>query len=509
MMQQYREAKDAAPRHAPALPHGRLLRAVRRRRRDSLPRVLGLTLTSRDKADPDGRLPAPRSSNSYLRKLLHAGHRVAVCDQVEDAGPGQGARPPRGHPRRHAGHRHRGRPARPAPAEPPRRRASAGAAAPSAWPGSSSRPAQFQAADVPPDRLADELARLGPGRVPAAPRRDAGRLGRRLARPRRRRPLTPRPDWTFDADDRPAARCCDHFGVAHARRLRLRRRPARACVAAGALVLYLQETLKAEPGAPAAGCSRTAPDAFLLLDEVTRRSLELTRTLRDGEPRGLAARACSTAPSRRWAPGCCTTGCSRRSPTAPAIEARLDAVAELLDDHAPARRAARAARRGARPAAADGARQHRPGDAARPGRRRPHAAAAAAAQGEARRPQGAAARASWKARLELCPDLREALDAALVDDPPLTRQGGRRHPRRLRRRARRAARRSPSGGKEWIARFQAEEIARTGIASLKVGFNQVFGYYIEITHAHAGEGPGRLSAASRRSRTPSATSRRS
>src|SRR5262249_7703686 len=40
-------------------------------------------------------------------------------------------------------------------------------------------------------------------------------------------------------------------------------------------------------------------------------------------------------------------------------------------------------------------------------------------------------------------------------------------------------------GKSWIARFQAEEIARTGINSLKVGFNKVFGYYIEITHTHA------------------------
>jgi DNA mismatch repair protein MutS len=45
------------------------------------------------------------------------------------------------------------------------------------------------------------------------------------------------------------------------------------------------------------------------------------------------------------------------------------------------------------------------------------------------------------------------------------------------------------GGKDWIARFQADEIARTGIASLKVGFNRVFGYYIEITHAHSSKVP--------------------
>ncbi|MCY3023627.1 MAG: DNA mismatch repair protein MutS [Planctomycetota bacterium] len=41
-----------------------------------------------------------------------------------------------------------------------------------------------------------------------------------------------------------------------------------------------------------------------------------------------------------------------------------------------------------------------------------------------------------------------------------------------------------SGGKGWIASFQAAEAARTGISTLKVGYNRVFGYYIEITHAN-------------------------
>jgi len=93
-----------------------------------------------------------------------------------------------------------------------------------------------------------------------------------------------------------------------------------------------------------------------------------------------------------------------------------------------------------------------------------------------------------EAELELCPDLRETLDAALVEDPPLSaRDGGLIKPgfnaeldelRTIMR-----------GGKEWIARFQAEEITRTGINSLKVGFNKVFGYYIEITHTHASKIP--------------------
>ena len=39
-------------------------------------------------------------------------------------------------------------------------------------------------------------------------------------------------------------------------------------------------------------------------------------------------------------------------------------------------------------------------------------------------------------------------------------------------------------GKGWIANFQAEEIKRTGITSLKISYNKVFGYYIEVTNTH-------------------------
>jgi DNA mismatch repair protein MutS len=40
------------------------------------------------------------------------------------------------------------------------------------------------------------------------------------------------------------------------------------------------------------------------------------------------------------------------------------------------------------------------------------------------------------------------------------------------------------GGKQYIAALQSKERERSGIASLKVGFNKVFGYYIEVTHAN-------------------------
>ena len=50
-------------------------------------------------------------------------------------------------------------------------------------------------------------------------------------------------------------------------------------------------------------------------------------------------------------------------------------------------------------------------------------------------------------------------------------------------------RRIGSDGQSWLAAYQAQQSQRTGIANLKVGYNQVFGYYIEITNAHADKAP--------------------
>src|SRR4029453_8621885 len=51
----------------------------------------------------------------------------------------------------------------------------------------------------------------------------------------------------------------------------------------------------------------------------------------------------------------------------------------------------------------------------------------------------------------------------------------------------RAARGAPShGGRETIAAIEERERARTGIASLKVRFNRVFGYYLEVSRSNLG-----------------------
>ena len=79
--------------------------------------------------------------------------------------------------------------------------------------------------------------------------------------------------------------------------------------------------------------------------------------------------------------------------------------------------------------------------------------------------------------------LGEHLRAGLVDEPPpVSRDGGviRAGYDALRDELHALA----HSGKRWIAELEAAERTRTGIHSLKVGFNRVFGYYLEVTRAH-------------------------
>ncbi len=88
------------------------------------------------------------------------------------------------------------------------------------------------------------------------------------------------------------------------------------------------------------------------------------------------------------------------------------------------------------------------------------------------------------------PALAEKLAAAVVDDPPLTlKEGGifRDNYDADLDELRRASR----DGKDWINQLQEREIAATGIKSLKVRYNSVFGYFIEITKSNLASVPER------------------
>src|SRR5439155_18787234 len=93
-----------------------------------------------------------------------------------------------------------------------------------------------------------------------------------------------------------------------------------------------------------------------------------------------------------------------------------------------------------------------------------------------------------QAQITELPELVELITRAIVDDAPLAiKEGG------LIRDGFDAAldelRAGMRGGKDWIAKLQQDEIARTGIPSLKVRFNSVFGYYIEVTKSNLGKVP--------------------
>ncbi|QWU14056.1 DNA mismatch repair protein MutS [Paenibacillus sophorae] len=86
-------------------------------------------------------------------------------------------------------------------------------------------------------------------------------------------------------------------------------------------------------------------------------------------------------------------------------------------------------------------------------------------------------------RIDECADLHEDIERAIVDDPPVSvRDGGLIRPGYHARLD--ELREASSSGKRWIAELEAKERLATGIKSLKIGYNKVFGYYIEITRSN-------------------------
>ena len=87
-------------------------------------------------------------------------------------------------------------------------------------------------------------------------------------------------------------------------------------------------------------------------------------------------------------------------------------------------------------------------------------------------------------------DIKELIEKAIVDDPPMTvKEGGiiklgyNEEIDKLKT--------ATTEGKNWIIRLEAEEKEKTGIKNLKVGFNKVFGYFIEVTKSNLNQVPDR------------------
>ncbi len=90
--------------------------------------------------------------------------------------------------------------------------------------------------------------------------------------------------------------------------------------------------------------------------------------------------------------------------------------------------------------------------------------------------------------IDLLEDITGLIEAAIVDDPPITvreggiiREGFSEEVDELRQ--------DMNGGKGFITRLEASEREKTGIPKLKVGYNRVFGYYIEVTNSYKDQVP--------------------
>jgi len=438
-------------------------------------RELGLTLTSRNNGGaaevPLAGVPV-KAATEYLRRLIAKGHRVAIAEQIEDPKLAKGV-------------------VRRAVVE----TVTPGTVLTDDWlvrnrnnyiVGLDPRgePAGLAVLDVTTGELTLEVV-ASVDLVNALARYEA----RELVLPAETGVPTPgatvtiREAWEFDAE---LARedLMRTYAIASLDGLGIAPEDRPALGAAGALLRYAREL---KPG----GLPHLAHPTVvrrgdvLPLDEMTRRNLELVEPLRAGAEGATLLEVIDRTLTpmggrllRRWLlaplidPG--------------AINARLDAVQVLVGDGRGRERLREAL---------DGVRDlERLAGRAALGRATPREMGAlrdsilrlpdvaGALGGLVSREQSALLETGAR-ELDLLTDVGDELARALVERPPAQLDEGDSikpgYDRELD-----EVKAARDGGKQYIAGLQARERERTGIGSLKVGFNKVFGYYIEVTHAH-------------------------
>ena len=297
---------------------------------------------------------------------------------------------------------------------------------------------------------------------------------------------TEREPWEFDTA-LGAEALAQHFAVQSLEGFGIGAEDGAATGAAGALLRYLRELQPS--GVPhLARPTLERPGGVMPLDEMTRRNLELVESLRatddaSGTLIGVLNRTQTPMGARllrQWILAPLTN--------VAAITARLDAVESLFAD-ALARTALRDAFDGVRDverlAGKTAAGRATPRDLRALGdslMRLPDVARALARTTRGGVLGGIAG--SWDDAADVAKEIAKTLVARppiAIGDGETIAPGVDAGLDELRAIA--------SGGKDAIAALQNEERARTGIGSLKVGYNRVFGYYIEITNSHRGSVP--------------------
>ena len=451
VMKQYREAKEKHPGGILLFRLGDFYEIFFDDAKIAAP-IMGVLLTSRP-LGKTGRAPmcgVPHHAwQAYVGKLLRAGHKVVICDQVEAASKNKLVR------RDVTRVLTPGTVVEDAYLEPSRpnylvaawsKGLEAGIAACEVSTG------ELLLCQLPKDRLMNELERLAPAEL-----------------------LTP-PDieeYRFDPV-RGQQRLKDMLGIAYPASIGAVDAPL-AVGAAGVVLDYLkQNQTRVLPGSFTV--TTYSPDASMPLDAATVRNLELPALVQliDRTSTPVGARQL-----RSW------LGAPLRD--AESIELRLAAVDELVNDPGLRDRLhgvlkpvgdlerllSRAASGHATPRELVGLRR---------------SLEAIPAVVEALGSCSALVTRELAGRITAAPELANTLARALVEDPPATiREGGAVRP------GFDADLDAISDGsrsaRDWIGKLETAERRRSGIRSLKVGFNRVFGYYIEVSHANTASLP--------------------
>ncbi|XKE44958.1 DNA mismatch repair protein MutS [Halomonas organivorans] len=297
-----------------------------------------------------------------------------------------------------------------------------------------------------------------------------------------RRGLRRQSDWLFDLES--ATRTlCDQFAVADLRGFGCAHLEA-AITAAGVLVDYARDTQRSRlPHVTAIGVENR--DDAVVIDAASRRNLEIDVNLGGGTDNTLAsvldtaATAMGSRLLKRWL--------NRPLRDRDRVGARQAAVAALLDRDGfePLRETLKAIGDVERILARVALYSARPRDLAR---LRDALAALPDLEAELAGFDDGTALDELKRHIRPYPDLADTLDRALVENPPVViRDGGviaegfdaelDEH------------RGLAEHAGDYLVRLEARERERTGLPGLKVGYNRVHGYYIEIPRAQAREAP--------------------
>ena len=450
-------------------------------------RELGLTLTSRDKSSN----PIPMAGfphhqlEGYLAKLIKCGYRVAVCDQVENPKEAKGI--VRREVTRIVSAGTLTDEALLDPLEPnlllavyslKPGSAKANTHVGLAWTELST--GRFQAGIFPAGRVFDELARLAPSEVLI--REDDGLLS---SSDDHDWALTLRPAWQFASDEAERV-LSSHFGTRTLEGMGWDTDSDELAIgAAGAILAYLQETQKTS----LSHLQQVLPyrsGTSLEIDAATRRSLEISCTMRDRQRKGsllsVLDQTCTSMGARLLNGWVAAPLLDKHC-----IELRQDAVAELLTQNR-VRSQVREALGGIydleRLLGRVATGRASPRDLRQVGNTLLQLPQIKKLLGKF----NSSRLEMLENGVDLCESLRDELLSALQEECPIhLRDGGyisEGYSSELD-----DLRELAKGGKQWIAEYQASQMELTGIPSLKVGYNKVFGYYLEVTNAHKDKVP--------------------